>query len=75
MSAPSEVIAELAPAGVLRVALNHGNPSLSVPGPDGTPTGRAVDLATEVAARLGVAPRFIAFDAAAKIADVAGSDV
>ena len=44
---------ELAPTGVLRAAINLGNPVL-VQGDAAAPTGVTVDIAGEVAARLGV---------------------
>jgi polar amino acid transport system substrate-binding protein len=63
----SDVIAELAPAGVLRAALNLGNPVLVQGPPPGSATGPAgvtVDIAHEVAARLGVPVEFRCFGAA-----------
>lgn len=55
MSSPStdDVVRELAPDGVLRVVLNLGNPVL-VQGTPEAPTGVTVDIAHEVARRLGV---------------------
>jgi polar amino acid transport system substrate-binding protein len=53
----------LAPDGVLRVAINLGNPVLAH-GTPGDPGGVTVDLAREIAARLGVAVQFNCFDAA-----------
>lgn len=53
----------LAPTGVLRAALNLGNPVLTHGTPD-APSGITVDLARELAARLGVAVTFACFDAA-----------
>ncbi|WP_181160149.1 MULTISPECIES: transporter substrate-binding domain-containing protein [Alphaproteobacteria] len=49
------VAAELARGGVLRVAINLGNPVLAQQRPDGVRTGLSVRLAEEVARRLGVA--------------------
>jgi len=46
-------IAELAPTGKLRAAINYGNPVLARRGPSG-PEGVSVDLAREAARRLGV---------------------
>jgi polar amino acid transport system substrate-binding protein len=59
----SELLAELAPAGVLRAGLNLGNPVL-VQGTADAPTGVTVDIAGAVAARLGVAVEFRCFGAA-----------
>lgn len=59
----NDLLAELAPAGVLRAALNLGNPVLVQGTPD-TPAGVTVDIAHEVAARLGVPVEFRCFAAA-----------
>lgn len=66
MTIPSErVNAELAPTGVLRVAINLGNPVLAQGTPE-RPAGVTVDIAREVAARLDVPVQFVCFDAARK---------
>jgi len=59
----SDIVMDLAPAGVLRTALNLGNPVL-VQGTPAAPAGVAVDIAREVAARLGVPVEFRCFGAA-----------
>jgi polar amino acid transport system substrate-binding protein len=59
------VVADLAPTGVLRAAINLGNPVLAQ-GTSSTPTGVTVDLAREIAARLGVPVSFVCFGAALK---------
>src|SRR6202034_171645 len=59
----NDLTAELAPAGVLRTALNLGNPVL-VQGTPAAPTGVTVDIAHEIAARLGVQAEFRCFGAA-----------
>jgi polar amino acid transport system substrate-binding protein len=59
----SDLRAELAPTGALRAGLNLGNPVL-VQGSADAPTGVTVDLAHEVAARLGVPVEFRCFRAA-----------
>jgi polar amino acid transport system substrate-binding protein len=59
------VVADLAPTGVLRASINLGNPVLAQ-GTSDEPTGVTVDLAREIAARLGVPASFICFDAARK---------
>ncbi|MCW2933665.1 MAG: transporter substrate-binding protein [Actinomycetia bacterium] len=59
------VVAGLAPTGVLRASINLGNPVLAQGTSDG-PTGVTVDLAREIAARLGVPVSFACFDAARK---------
>jgi polar amino acid transport system substrate-binding protein len=50
--------------GVLRVAINYGNPILAYRDPQGLPAGVSVDLARRIAGELGLACRFMTFDAA-----------
>jgi polar amino acid transport system substrate-binding protein len=57
------IVADLAPAGPLRAALNLNNPVL-VQGTPAAPRGVTVDIANEVAARLGVRVEFRCFDGA-----------
>ena len=65
-----EVRAELAPAGKLRVGINHSNFLIVTPGsPFGAPKGIAPDLAHELGKRVGLAVQFVSFDAAGKLAD------
>jgi len=59
------VVADLAPTGVLRASINLGNPVLAQ-GTSDEPMGVTVDLARELAARLGVPVTFTCFDAARK---------
>ena len=59
------VVADLAPTGVLRASINLGNPVLAQ-GTSDEPAGVTVDLAREIAARLGVPVSFTCFDAARK---------
>jgi polar amino acid transport system substrate-binding protein len=59
------VVADLAPTGVLRASINLGNPVLAQ-GTSDEPTGVTVDLAREIATRLGVPVSFTCFDAARK---------
>lgn len=61
--ATSDVVAALAPTGVLRAVINLGNPVLAQGTPD-APSGVTVDLAREVARRLGVPARLECVDAA-----------
>jgi len=52
---PSEAVAQLAPTGKLRAVINTGNPVLAKTGSaGGEPGGVSVDLARELAKRLGV---------------------
>jgi polar amino acid transport system substrate-binding protein len=58
-----EVIADLVPGGVLRAAINLGNPVLAQ-GTAAAPAGVTVDIARELAARLGVPADLACFGAA-----------
>jgi polar amino acid transport system substrate-binding protein len=66
----SQVIAELAPTGVLRAAINMSN-FLLVTGktPSGDPSGVSPDMAAAAAARLGVPVRFVPYARPGEIAD------
>jgi polar amino acid transport system substrate-binding protein len=57
------VVADLTPDGPLKAALNLNNPVL-VQGTPTAPRGVTVDIANEVAARLGVQVEFLCFDGA-----------
>jgi polar amino acid transport system substrate-binding protein len=61
----SDLSDDLAPTGVLRASINLGNPVLAQGGPE-QPSGVTVDLAREVAGRLGVPLELVCFDAARK---------
>jgi polar amino acid transport system substrate-binding protein len=70
---PRNVVAELAPTGKLRTAINFGNIVLAQKDPaSGEPRGVSAELAREVAKRLGVPIEFITFDAAGKVFDALG---
>ena len=58
-----DIASDLAPAGVLRAAINLGNPVLAQ-GTSTAPTGVTIDIGREIAARLGVGVAFVCFDAA-----------
>jgi polar amino acid transport system substrate-binding protein len=57
------VVADLAPGGALRAAINLGNPVLAQ-GTAAAPSGVTVDIAREIAARLGVRVEFACCTAA-----------
>ena len=63
VNATAGIIADLAPEGVLRAAVNLGNPVLAQGTPD-APRGVTVDIGREIAARLGVPAEFRCFGAA-----------
>ena len=65
MNNQTELVTDLAPSGVLRASINLGNPVLAQGTPD-APAGVTVDIAREVAARVGVPASFVCFDAARK---------
>ncbi|MEN5035825.1 transporter substrate-binding domain-containing protein [Pseudomonas sp. TWI929] len=62
-----ELLAELAPNGILPVAINLGNPVLAQRGPDGEPQGVSVALAKALAEELCVTLQMRTFDAAGKV--------
>ncbi|HTZ36557.1 MAG TPA: transporter substrate-binding domain-containing protein [Stellaceae bacterium] len=72
--ADQKVVAELAPTGVLRAAINMSN-FLLVTGkaPNGDPTGVSPDMALALGARLGVPVKFLAYARPGEIADDAES--
>ena len=71
-----EIIAELAPTGVLRAGINLSN-FLLVTGksPAGDPEGVAPDMAREIATRLGVPVKYVTFKSPGELADQAGKGV
>jgi polar amino acid transport system substrate-binding protein len=61
---------DLAPNGRMYAAVNFGNPILAVKSPlTGEPTGVSVDLARELARRLGVSVQLVTFEAAGKVVE------
>jgi len=63
-------VAELAPTGKLRAAINFGNPVLASKDPaTGEARGVSVDLSRELARRLGVPLEIVPFTAAGKVVD------
>ncbi len=65
-----QVVAELAPTGVLRAAINMGN-FLLVTGkaPSGDPSGVSADIAAAIAARLGVPVKYVPYARPGELAD------
>jgi polar amino acid transport system substrate-binding protein len=65
-----EVLADLAPNGRLRAAINYGNPILANKDPaTRSPTGISVDLARQLAEQLGVPVDFVTYDAAGRVVE------
>ena len=61
---------QFAPMGTLRASINLGNPILAQrDAATGQPAGASVDLATELARRLGVGLALVVFDSASKSVD------
>jgi polar amino acid transport system substrate-binding protein len=71
-----EIVAELAPTGVLRAGINLSN-FLLVTGksPAGDPSGVSPDVAREVARRLGVPIKYVPFKSPGELADQALNDI
>src|SRR5262249_44327909 len=65
-NAPADVVKDLAPTGKLRAAINLGNIVLAQGTPQ-EPRGVTVDLARELAKRLGVPLEMTTYDAAGKV--------
>jgi polar amino acid transport system substrate-binding protein len=57
------IASDLAPGGVLRAAINLGNPVLAQ-GTAAAPSGVTIDIGREIAARLGIGVEFVCFGAA-----------
>jgi polar amino acid transport system substrate-binding protein len=63
-------VADLAPTGKLRAAINFGNRVLAVKDPaTGEPGGISADLARELARRLGVAVEYVRYEGAGNVAE------
>jgi polar amino acid transport system substrate-binding protein len=72
-SAPgAPAVADLAPTGKLRAAINFGNPILATKAPSGEPTGVSVDLARELGMRLGVPVELVTYESAGKVVAAVG---
>lgn len=69
-SAPPAAVAELAPTGKLRAVINYGNPILANKTAAGDPSGVSVDLARELAKRLGVAAELVTVTSAGQSVEI-----
>jgi polar amino acid transport system substrate-binding protein len=69
-----DILAQLAPTGVLRAGINMSNFLLvSSRTPDGGPAGVAPDMARAIADRLGVPVRYVPYPNPGELADAAGT--
>jgi len=69
-SAPPAAVAELAPGGKLRAVINFGNPILAKQDAAGAPIGVSVDLAHELARRLGVPAELVTVPSARQAVEI-----
>ena len=69
LPAPTVAAGQLAPGGTLRAAINYGNPLLATRDASGEPRGVSVDLARELARRLGVPLEMVTYTAAGKVVE------
>lgn len=69
MNPTPELVARIAPGGVLRASINLGNPILAHRDASGAPGGVSVDLARAFAERLGVQLETVLFDTAGQSVD------
>ncbi|HEY6864977.1 MAG TPA: ABC transporter substrate-binding protein [Burkholderiales bacterium] len=74
-SPPPAAVADLAPTGKLRAAINFGNPVLASKDAGGEAKGVSVDLARELAGRLGVPLAIVPYAAAGRVTDDAKKGV
>lgn len=73
-SAKADALADLAPGGKLRAAINYGNAVLAQKDEaTGQPKGITPDLARELGRRLGVPVELVIFNAAGKVFDAANT--
>jgi polar amino acid transport system substrate-binding protein len=71
---PPPALADLAPTGKLRAAINFGNPILATrEATTGKPRGVSVDLSRALAARLGVELDLVLYESAGKVVEAARS--
>ncbi len=74
MTLTPDLLSTFAPTGALRAAINLGNPILANARADGAPFGVSVDLATELARRLGVPLQPVVVDTAGKSVEIVAAD-
>jgi polar amino acid transport system substrate-binding protein len=71
--ATAQPVAEIAPSGKLRAAINFGNPILATRDPaTGAPRGVSVDLAQALGARLGLPVELVTYESAGTVTSSLG---
>jgi len=69
-TAPAAAVADLAPTGKLRAAINFGNPILAMKdAATGEPRGLSVDLSRELGKRLRVPVELVTYDSAGRVVE------
>ena len=69
-TAPAAAVADLAPTGKLRAAINFGNPILATKdAATGEPRGLSVDLSRELGKRLRVPVELVTYDSAGRVVE------
>ena len=74
MTFSAAVKSALTPTGRLRASINLGNPILANRDAAGLPVGVSIDLARELARRLGVEPELVVSESAGKSVDIVNVD-
>src|SRR5665647_600319 len=74
MTPSAAVMTALTPTGRLRASINLGNPILANRDATGLPMGVSIDLARELARRLGVESELVVCESAGKSVDIVNAD-
>jgi polar amino acid transport system substrate-binding protein len=74
MTPTASIRSAFTPTGILRAAINLGNPILACVDENGQARGVSIDLATEFARRLGVELQLVVVDTAGKSVDAVASE-
>ena len=74
MTTSADVMTALTPTGRLRASINLGNPILANRDAAGLPVGVSIDLARELARRLGVPLELVVSESAGKSVDIIGAE-
>lgn len=75
MTVTAAIINAFAPTGILHASINLGNPLLAHGNESAEPGGLSVDLARELAKRLGLPLELVSFDAAGKSVEAVAAEV